>query len=281
MTDIKARQPEGIPTGGQFAAAQHAEPDLTLGTAGRRPELDGWPVSMPEPQLKIEVADDCTVTTVLDVEGHGTIRVYTDNPSTGRCDYEQFEGEFDDVDEDTMEEVVAWTSNRHLEMESDIREEMNAAAALARGRIAARATGKPTPATDEELDDLVLGAGNVIAETRNTSELAAMALASREILRLHPNAATGILDYTHEDDGDYVSSVRVMDAEGVELAEYGENPGQDPDNVVDRIRALSPDADNSAWSSYTLRAEGFNVSSFEEDSRTLNLVKAAGWAPNA
>lgn len=32
MTENTARQPQGIPTGGQFAATSHAEPDLTLGS---------------------------------------------------------------------------------------------------------------------------------------------------------------------------------------------------------------------------------------------------------
>lgn len=280
MTDFKARQPEGIPTGGQFATATHAEPDLALGATARRPELEGWPESMPEPTLKLEVDDEGGITTNLIVDGHGTISVFTDNPSTGRCDYTRFEGDFE-VDEETLEQVVEWTSEKHLAMEYELRSKMKAAAALVSGSIAARASGKPTPATDEELNRLVMNGGHVVAEARTTSELAAMALASREILRLHPDAATGIIDYSSDEDGDYISSVRVMDAEGMELAEYGENPGEDPENVVDLIRSLNPDAGNSAWSDYTLRADGFNVASFEEDGRTLNLAKAADWAPSA
>lgn len=281
MTDFKARQPVGTPAGGQFAPAAHLEPTVTLGAEGRRAELDGWPVSMPEPELTIEVADDCTVTTVLNVEGRGTLRVFTDNPSTGRCDYELFEGEFDGVDEDTIDDMVAWTSARHLDMESDIREEMNSAAALARGRIAARATGKSVPATDDELNDLMLNAGHVIAEARKTNELATMAMFSREILRRHPEAASVELENAGYEENDYLSEAHIRDAEGSVIASYGEDFDEDKEAVTDLLRSLNPNCEDAFWSEYTLRAEGFNSDTFEEDGRTLNLKRAADWAPSS
>ena len=38
MTENIARQPKGIPAGGQFAATTHAEPAVTLPTPGARPD---------------------------------------------------------------------------------------------------------------------------------------------------------------------------------------------------------------------------------------------------
>lgn len=39
MTTLPNRQPEGIPAGGQFAPAAHAEPDVTLGRADQVPAI--------------------------------------------------------------------------------------------------------------------------------------------------------------------------------------------------------------------------------------------------
>lgn len=40
MTDNAARQPKGIPVGGQFAATAHAEPDLVLGLPEQEVHFD-------------------------------------------------------------------------------------------------------------------------------------------------------------------------------------------------------------------------------------------------
>ncbi|MCC3299763.1 hypothetical protein [Arthrobacter caoxuetaonis] len=281
MTDIKARQPEGIPAGGQFAPTFHNESPVTLGTAERRPELYGWPESLPEPELKLIIADDCTISTALNVEGHGTITIFTDNPSTGRCDYEQFAGEFDDVDGDTMEQVVAWASERHLYMEADARAEMKTAAEAARARIAAAATGKPASLSDDELADLKGNTDGVLAKARTAHELAGMALFSREILKRHPEAATARLEVVGADNGEFIGGAVITDGDGNRVAVYGEDRHEDENTVTDLLLALDSDAGNAAWSEYTLRAEGFSVASFEEDSYTLNLTKAADWAPGA
>lgn len=277
---MKPRQPEGIPAGGQFAFALHPEAPISLAEP-RRPELEGWPTSLPDPKLSIEVGDEMEVSTKLTVEGHGSITVFTDNPSTGRCDYEQFVGEFEDVDEDTMEKVVAWTSERHLEMETELRRHMKMAADFISARTAAKATGKPVRASDEDLNSLIANAGSVASEARNAGELATMAMFSREILKRHPEAVSAELETVGYDDGEFLGEATIKDAEGNVITTYGEDLTEDEAAVTDLLRSMSPDADNAAWSEYTLRAEEFNVTSFESDSRTLNLAKAADWAPGA
>lgn len=281
MKDIQPRQPEGIPAGGQFAPTAHNESTVTLGIAERRPELDGWPESLPEPELNLVIADDCTISTTLNVEGHGTITIFTDNPSTGRCDYEQFVGEFDDVDEDTMEQVVAWASERHLDMEADALTEMKTAAEAARARIAAAATGKPARLSDDELADLMGNTGDQLAKARTAYELAGMALLSREILKRHPDAATARLTVAVADNGEFVDGAVIADGEGNHLATYGEDLNEDEDAVTDLLLTLDADPGNAAWGAYTLSAKGFDVASYEEDRHTLNLAEAADWAPGA
>ncbi|MGK3708910.1 hypothetical protein [Arthrobacter sp. IK3] len=120
-------------------------------TSAASPAPDGWPASLPEPRLKLRISDDCAVTTDLSVEGAGTISIFTDNPSTGRCDYEQFVGEFEEVDEDTMEQVVTWGSARHLGMEAEIHAAMKAAADLISARAAKAASGEHPGPDPEEL----------------------------------------------------------------------------------------------------------------------------------
>jgi hypothetical protein len=47
MTETTARQPSGIPAGGQFAATAHAEPDLTLSNDPEMADLGQYRVSAP------------------------------------------------------------------------------------------------------------------------------------------------------------------------------------------------------------------------------------------
>ncbi|QOT19202.1 hypothetical protein [Paenarthrobacter sp. YJN-5] len=75
MTENAARQPKGIPTGGQFAATNHAEPALNL--ASRRPELDGWPEHLPEPEVAVNIDDAGAISTAVSIEGEPVFTVWT------------------------------------------------------------------------------------------------------------------------------------------------------------------------------------------------------------
>lgn len=107
-----------------------------------------WPTSLPEPLLDFSIDDEGGITTVVTVEGHGTMRIWTDNESTGRCDYDTYADEWAGTDHGTIEAVFEWAAPKHRALAAGVLAEMKAAADRARTRATSLGC-----AVDDELED--------------------------------------------------------------------------------------------------------------------------------
>ncbi|MET4144129.1 hypothetical protein [Arthrobacter sp. UYCo732] len=127
MTDNTARQPQGIPTGGQFAATTHAEPDLSL-TTRNPPAATGAagiiaanqsPVSLrfvdyddrlTQEQMSMILAGQW-VDAENDVDDNFADNAYEEATTTARTEIDEaveegrFDREWDDLDPDEQDEA--------------------------------------------------------------------------------------------------------------------------------------------------------------------------------
>jgi hypothetical protein len=110
--------------------------------------LEGWPAGLPEPRIDFSIDDEGGITTVVTVEGRGTMRVWTDNESSGRCDYDTYADEWSGTDAATIEEVFEWAAPKHRALAAGVLAEMRAAADRARGRLLKEVTGLACAADD-------------------------------------------------------------------------------------------------------------------------------------
>jgi hypothetical protein len=274
MNDNSQRQPKGIPTGGQFAPSAHREPDVNLSTMARRPELDGWPESLPEPELSFRVTDEGQIITSATAPSGDYIEVWEKNDgSDGYASHAL--GEWDGADDDDIEQAEEWLTGRHVGIVAAVRAEEKAAVERARARIMGQATGIAAPATDEELAAVIEHNGTAARQALRDVELASAGLAARKILAAHPTADTAEIQTDSWDNGEFVSGAIVRDSGYNRLKEYFE----DDDNsdgakeVVGLLKNLDAEPHNSHW------AGAFSTGSYGENLYTIDLKKAAAWSP--
>lgn len=268
------RQPKGIPAGGQFAPSAHGEPDVDLVKPARRPELDGWPEDLPEPELDFRVTDEGQILTSATLPNGDFLEVWDRNDgSDGYASHAL--GEWDGADDDDIEQAEEWLTGRHIGIAQQVRAEEKAAVERARARIMGQATGIATPATDEELAAVVEHNGAAARQALRDMELASAGLAARKILAAYPTAETAEIRTDSWDNGEFVAGAIVRDSGYNRLKEYFE----DDDNldstkeVVGLLKNLDSDPHNSHW------AGAFSTGSYGENLYTIDLAKAAAWSP--
>ncbi|GAA4034584.1 hypothetical protein GCM10023063_18370 [Arthrobacter methylotrophus] len=268
------RQPKGIPAGGQFAPSAHGEPEMSLTTPARRPELDGWPEDLPEPELGFHVTDEGQILSSATLPNGDFIEVWEKSNGSDGYDGHTF-GEWDGADDENLEQAEQWLTGRHIGIVAAVRAEEKAAVERARARIMANATGIASAATDEELASTIEHNGSAARQALRDVELASAGLAARKILADHPTADTAEITTDSWDNGEFVSGAIVRDSGYNRLTEYFE----DDDNsngakeVVGLLKNLDAEPHNSHW------AGAFSTGSYGENLYTIDLKKAAAWTP--
>lgn len=282
MTDNSARQPKGVPVGGQFAATTHAEPAMNL--TPRRPELAGWPESLPEPEVEISFGDDNVVTTSVSINGECLTEAWNPGDDVHSTESNSFENDLTQ-DEDINEAVEIWTRKKHNEIADAIRVETYAAVTRSKAGILAAATGKTKQLSDQELGELVGLNQSAAYAARRDAEYAATAVIARGVLKEHPTASHIGLRVDSADNGEFVSGAVVYDAEFNKLGYYDadaqymqdafdEDSGSyQGEGFVEHLGSLEAEPGKSWWSEYNM--PGIDP----DDAYTINLAKAAAWTP--
>lgn len=277
MTSQIARQPQGVPSGGQFAPTNHAETTISL-TGQQRPELDGWPKELSDPDVNFAIDENGGITTIVTLDDESHMNIWTDNESTGRTSADTFGDRWSEVGNDVNNQAEEWASAKHEEIEREVRSEMLAAANRARAGILAKATGNPGYASDDQLFELIHA--NQSSREDDERELACVALASRKILEDHPEATQAQLTMGYYDETERFDGVIVQKADRSVVATYP-NDDDDADEVYDLVRGLTDRGNDSSWSHLSRGGEAFSASTRPEDAYIINLRKAAAWAPGS
>lgn len=277
MTTEPNRVDAGVPTGGQFATKIKSDNVPSLGAPVRRAELEGWPESLPEPEVNFTLGDDGGIATTVSIEGECIIEAWHDDDDVHDTDSTVFESTWLE-DQDTVEAAEQWARGRHSEIARELRTEMQAVAERARARVLAKATGKRNEVTTAELNDFRDKSLLAANQANEDLELSSVALSARAILEDHPTAAFADLQTGSWDNGDFVCGAIIRDSEGNQLYEYVETDGatdqQENDNyVVDTLRTLDANAEQSHW------AGAFSAGSYGDELYTIDVRKAAAWAP--
>lgn len=278
MTDNAARQPKGIPVGGQFAATSHAEPALNL--TPRRFELDGWPESLPEPEVSFHLGDDNVISTTVSIEGESVFEVFNPGDDVHSTETTEFGSEW--LENPAIAEAAAnWSRNKHDEIATALRAEMHDAVERSRARVLAKVTGTKPQLSDEELGKLV-GLNQAAAYNgKRDAEFAAVAVIARGVLKDHPDASHIGLRIDSGDGNEFVSGAVVYNA-GHELigsydafAEHlaGDDEDYQGKGFVEHLGSLPANPDDAWWTAYNLPV------CQPDDFYTIDLKKAAAWTP--
>ena len=83
------------------------------------PVFDGWPESLPEPELEYLVRPDGSVETSLEVPGHGELAMCTDH-ATGRAVIDMINSKFTGMDEQIYKAAAGWALEQHLNVQDAI-----------------------------------------------------------------------------------------------------------------------------------------------------------------
>lgn len=274
MTDNIARQPKGLPTGGQFAHTSHSEPDIAL-ASGRRPELAGWPESLPEPEVTLGLTEQGGISTRVNVAGELAFEAWSSEDDVNSAE----SGGWVNAavpDGPVAEQAEAWVRRKHEEMSWDMRRELAAAFDRSRPGIVAQATGEPQPLDEDGLQKLIDANAQARAAADRDLELASASLAATKILAEHPDARYAEILTDSWDNGEFVSGARVVDADGRELhayEDYNEPEGGDGTTPMELLRNLSANPAQSHW------AGAFSGGSYGDEMYKLDLRKAAAWTP--
>lgn len=257
---------------GKFGNQIHGEPaggPNVLGGAPERPEwLEGWPETLPVPELGFHFDDGNNVTTTASVNGETFLEAW--NPANDIHD-EEYETNVMDfpVTDDEVAAAATWLLKKHDDIATEMRAEMRAAAERIQRRVLAKATGTAAPVSDEELEAIVGNNAAVMSQAEKDRELAATALIARGALEDHPTAASIVLDTAEVDDeGEIVTGFTVRDADGALLADYDASEGGWAGY------AANLPASNGWWGNYTPKTY-----QTEDDGYTIDLAAAAAWAP--
>lgn len=270
MTTEPNRVDAGVPTGGQFAAKIKSDDVPSLGTPARRPELAGWPESLPEPEVDVVVGEGGTISTTVKVNGEEVFDIW--NPADDIYDTESDDFETRvRIPDDVHAAAKAWAYAKHNEMAGAIREEQRAAFELARADILAKATGIQAAASNEDLAGLIEDSGKAARQALRTTELASAALAARKIKDVHPEAVFADLTTDSWDNGEFISGVIVKDADRNPVAEYTEGDEGAGGEIVALLKNLDADANNAHWSG------ALSTGTYGEELYEIALEKAAAW----
>ena len=283
MTENTQRQPKGIPVGGQFAATAHAEPALNL--TPRRPELNGWPESLPEPEVTFHFGDDGVITTNVGINGETAFEVW--NPGDDVHSVETTVFEMSELkDNDIADAAESWAKAKHEQIADDLRAEMHAAVERSRARVLTAATGTAPQLSDDELGTL-LGLNQTAAYNgKRDAELAATAVIARGVLKDHPEASHIGLRVDAGDTSEFVSGAVVYNADHEAIgyydgdAQYVTGPDDEDESYrgagfVEHLGGLTASPDDAWWTAYNLPV------SQPDDFFTIDLKQAAAWTPGA
>lgn len=153
MTEI----PQNRKSDGKYTFTTRPEADVTLAAPQRRPELEGWPESLPEPEVTIDVGEGGTITTSVDVAGSPAFEVW--NPADDIHDTMTESFVNPAISDDVLDTAEAWAMDKHNEMAGSLRAEQRAAVDRSKAGILAKATGaaplKVDPAAEAEYPDQV------------------------------------------------------------------------------------------------------------------------------
>lgn len=283
MTENTARQPKGIPVGGQFAATEHAETTLSL--TPRRPEVDGWPESLPEPEVSFHFGDDGVITTNVDINGETAFEVW--NPGDDVHSVETTVFQMPELqDDDIAEAAETWAKNKHEQIADDLRSEMHAAVERSRARVLAKATGTAPQLSDDDLGTLVGLNQTAAYNGKRDAEFAATAVIARGVLKDHPDASHIGLQIDAGDTSEFVSGAVVYNADHEVLGSYDadaqyltgpddEDESYRGEGFVEHLGGLTASPDSAWWADYNMPGIDPN------DAFTIDLKKAAEWTPGA
>lgn len=255
---------------GKFGNQLHPEAiGVTIGAD--RPEwLDGWPATLPEPELSFHMGDDNVITTSASIGGETFVEAW--NPGD---DVHSLESHAFDLEDTSVEEAEAaedWVKAKHEKIASDLRAEMLDAVERARYRVMAKATGIPAPVSTDELDGLIVSNGAAVNQAQKDLELASTARIARGILEDWPEAETMVIEAAEVDDqGEVITGIYAQDVNGEMLHEWGVN---NLEPWSDCMANLS--ANNGWWGKYTPKH-----ATVPDDYYTINLKDAAAWSPGA
>lgn len=266
---------------GKYTYANHAPSAVTIGAPVRRPELDGWPESLPEPEVTFNFGDDNVVSTTVSINGEGVFEVW--NPGDDKHSTETTSFVSEHTEDSTLhDQAEAWAKDKHNEIADAVRAETSAAIRRTQAGILARATGKaPAPASDEDLTQAINDGFTVANSARRDAEYATAALLSRGILAEHPDAHAIGLVVSGADNGEYISGAVVYNEAREQIGSYDEDDthtaegdGRPHRPFLKHLNDLTPIADNAHWAA-------FNVSPARhmDDQYTIALKRAASWAP--
>jgi hypothetical protein len=269
MTENIARQPQGIPAGGQFAATAHAESNVSLAAPARRPELEGWPANLPEPEVTFVLGDDNVITTNVEVNGETAFEVWNPGDDVHSTETSAFEMGWA---EDDVEAAENWAKEKHQAIADELRAEIHATVERSRARVLAKATGVKVPATDDELSALIDNTATATSKANRDLELASLALASRRILEKHPDAAYAQLQTSSWDNGVFIDGAIVKDSALNELADYSDQESNG-EEVAGLLANLNSEAANSHW------AGAFALGNYDDELYTVDIRMSSAWTP--
>jgi hypothetical protein len=135
MTEI----PQNRKSDGKYTFTTRPEADVSLGAPKRRPELEGWPESLPEPEVTIDVGEGGTITTNVDVAGSPAFEVWNPADDIHSTRTEMFDNPA--VPEDVLDAAEAWAMEKHNEMADALRAEQRAAVDRSMAGVIEKATG--------------------------------------------------------------------------------------------------------------------------------------------
>lgn len=271
---------------GQWTEKTQTPSPVTLGGAARRPELDGWPESLPEPEVTVSFSNGSGVTTSVSINGEPVFEVRNPADDIEDTENDSFVSDYTS-DESVHEAAEAWARNKHNEIADAVRAEAAAAFKRSQAGILAKATGQtPEPATDEQLLEAIEEGYTVANAARRDAEYATASIISRGVLAEYPEAHSISLSTSHADNGEYVSGAVVYNEAREQIGHYGddevypakgeERPGRE---FLSRLNDLEPVPENSSWAAFNVRPEaGFYDL---EDAYTIDVRRAAAWAPGA
>jgi hypothetical protein len=234
-----ARQPQGIPTGGQFAPDTRSEPTIDLSPAGDKTytarlnttvelrnagfdQLPEWPAGLPEPEVSFSfeggkcetsiTVDDKTMN-FWDSDSDGTIND-TDNGSNP----------WEDFDDEDQEKALEWGKRVHQRIDSSTYGIMIEAShrPAVHSIILAHALGKesaPAPAapdlTDKSVRDAyVIRTASRVAKAERELQQVYMIGAAQEVREVSPE----IESFELTADGKHLEMGAAWDADGNEVS---------------------------------------------------------------
>ncbi|MEH0110685.1 hypothetical protein V6N00_13325 [Tersicoccus sp. MR15.9] len=257
---IQPHKPAGVPGAGQFDTMPHTESAVSLAATAepRRPELEGWPESLPEPEVDFDVQEDGSVNTTVKV-GDGEIWVYR--------------GGYDltanlDLAPKTEDAALDWATTKHRMIQQVISQEMRAAADRVSARVLAQVTGKTTVMTDEQLESHAIALDQARNAAEEQSQLAHASLGARAILADYPTAAYVELDSDEFSNGTFYTEAHIRDTDGNQLG-YLDN---ETPAMGEHLSNLPVDRD-AFWTTFGGSHEG--------QMDRLDLRAAAAWNPGA